>query len=619
MVVLSLLRKAHAHQSRNYRLTRTGVARPLLLVLSLGLFPVIQANEPAHAAPSACTVAFPGYTAGLTTVNGGAYDALTNPYKISTEEELVYLSWATSSANLDSTNASASPPTISRANALARSYKQTEDIDLMSCLWTPIGENQHIFNDSNGRFSGVFDGGSKVIRNLKIEVNAGLAGFVGLAFKADLKNLRLIDVDITNNGGDGTSRYAGTGGLAGAIYDTTKISNTRVTGRIQSIAYPTGGLVGEIQRTAGATISRSSADVTASSSNPLGRVGGLVGVVDVASTISTSFATGSVTALNRVGGLVGTAAGNIDNSYASSSVTATAASGDGVAGGLVGEKRAATTAVFTNSYAKGEVNGRSPIGGLLGAIAGGSVTATATFWDTEGTGLPSSAVGEAKSATQMKSFDTFGPTGAGWDITEGWVAFDSAASPPQIWGICSGSTHPFLLWQYSEDPCAVPSEVPSGVAPRTLLAPAIHLDVQSDVGDVVAGSRVLIEGEGLKSGSNYSLVVRSTPMTLQSGTVPSSGRFSQFVTIPGGIAPGEHTITLSAVGAGGEVLVLRQPFVVGPDGTFVSFGPVASSDVATLAATGVSEERGLGMSGAAFIAMTLGVMLLALRRRLIHE
>ena len=620
MHLYSLFRNVGAEKNKYRPLNGSRILGASLLVLGLGLVPSLQESGPAHASSSPCTTVFSGYTAGLTTLNGGAYNASTNPYKISTEEELVYLSWATSFANGTATNAAASPPRISRTDALRASYRQTEDLDLESCLWTPIGQNQHIFNDSNGRFSGIFDGSSRSIRNLKVEVNSGLAGFIGLAFKADIKNLRLIDVDIVNNGGDGISRYAGTGGLVGAIYDTTKISNARVTGQIQSIAYPTGGLVGEIQRTAGAEISRSSAEVTVSATNPLGRVGGLVGVVDVASNISLSFATGSVSGLNRVGGLVGTLAGNIDNSYASSLVTATATSGDGVAGGLVGEKRAATAAVLTNSYARGEVNGRSPVGGLLGAVDSGSVTALETFWDADSTGLLTSAgsIGEAKTLAEMQSFDTFGPVGAAWDITDGWVEFDSSATPPQIWGICSGSTHPFLLWEYESSPCLVPqseSGAPANepAAERRASSPAIHLDLQVTVGQQISGAPVVIGGEGLAGGSDYSLVVRSTPQTVDSGKASPLGNFSKRVSMPA-LAPGSYTLTLTAVAPDGSSLSLVQGFTVGADGTVTAMGSLAGSTGSALAATGSEPMVMLWSVGLAMLMMVAGASAVAASR-----
>lgn len=118
------------------------------------------------------------------------------------------------------------------------------------------------------------------------------------------------------------------------------------------------------------------------------------------------------------------------------------------------------------------------------------------------------------------------------------------------------------------------------------IEPAIHLDLKAKAGEVVAGAPVLIEGQGLRPGSTYSLVVRSTPVTVATGTVSGGGRFSTTVNLPAGIAPGNHTITLTAIGSDGSTLSLVTTFVVSNAGTFTSISPGVGSVVGGLAATG---------------------------------
>ena len=98
-------------------------------------------------------------------------------------------------------------------------------------------------------------------------------------------------------------------------------------------------------------------------------VGGLVGGNSGGGVITASYATGSASGDNRVGGLVGYSGGTITASYATGS-----ASGIDDVGGLVGENGGAITA----SYATGSVSGRGNyVGGLVGDnSSGGAITAS---------------------------------------------------------------------------------------------------------------------------------------------------------------------------------------------------------------------------------------------------
>ena len=87
-------------------------------------------------------------------------------------------------------------------------------------------------------------------------------------------------------------------------------------------------------------------------------VGGLVGWKDDSSAIINSYASGAVSGVNQVGGLVGANGGSIINSYASGAV-----SGDR-SGGLVGYSRMGSAII--NSYASGTVSGDRLVGGLVG-------------------------------------------------------------------------------------------------------------------------------------------------------------------------------------------------------------------------------------------------------------
>ena len=154
-------------------------------------------------------------------------------------------------------------------------------------------------------------------------------------------------------------------------------------------------------------------------------VGGLVGY-NRDSSITNSYATGSVKGYEDVGGLVGeNRDGNITNSYVMSSVE-----GHLWVGGLAGwNVRANITNCYatgsvkgsefigglfggnvigniTNSYAIGSVTGNYPVGGFIGDNwAGGNNTNS--YWDKTTSGISNSDGGIGKTTTELQS-----PTGA---------------------------------------------------------------------------------------------------------------------------------------------------------------------------------------------------------------
>ena len=583
--------------SRQSSLARlfSGVVVVTLLAGSIGLV----SSDKAEA--SACGT-------GTAPVEGNGTSG--DPYKIASRDNLIWVSAKTSSLNTDGTD---------RNQKLGAHYLVTADvIDLANCLWKPIGETAT--ENSLDGFTGLFDGGSAEIRGLRVDqTDARWAGFFGLVHQAALRNITLKDVNVSYR----NSTLRGTGGLTGSA-SNTQIVNSHVTGRIASNNQFTGGLIGATLGSSSATsISRSSVDaeVIGEDVNSGTRVGGLIGIVNRPVSITDSYASGSVTGRLIVGGLVGDAASTttIVNSYSSASVAATTTGGDGHAGGLVGQVR--TTVNITDAYARGEVSGDGNIGGLIGIIAANqTVNPSAAFWDKDGTDLSTSAggFGTPKSLAEMQSFDTFGPAGAGWDITDGWVEFDSSATPPQIWGICSGSTHPFLLWEYESSPCVFPqseSGAPANepAAEKRASSPAIHLDLQVTVGQRISGAPVVIGGEGLAGGSDYSLVVRSTPQTVDSGKASSLGNFSKRVSMPA-LAAGSHTLTLTAVAPDGSTLSLVQGFTVGADGAVTALGSPAGSTGSALPATGSDQLVMLWSVGLAMLMMVAGVSAVAASR-----
>lgn len=174
---------------------------------------------------------------------------------------------------------------------------------------------------------------------------------------------------------------SGVGGLigsnAGPILRSITIAGQMVTGGTN--AGSVGGLVGDNK--GAITASRSASTVEATGT--VQAVGGLVGLSATGSSITTSYATGSVIAANanRVGGLVGSHdAGAVNGSHAHGNVF-----GLDDVGGLIGFS---TTAAVNTSHATGTVTGQTNVGGLIGnrgtgvtdtTFAAGSVTGSGNY------------------------------------------------------------------------------------------------------------------------------------------------------------------------------------------------------------------------------------------------
>lgn len=253
--------------------------------------------------------------------------------------------------------------------------------------WQPIGTEAH-------PFTGAFYGQAYEIRDLFIDRpegnEVGLFGFVDTT--GVVENVGLVDATVTGN-------YC-VGGLVGYNKQGTVIDS-----------YSTGSVRGYL------------------------RIGGLVGWNR--GTVSKSYSTVRVTYARSVGGLVGYNTGTVSDSYSRGSVR-----GFEYVGGLIGTNHIG--GAVTNCYSSATVTYElPPKGGLVGVnymFVGG---VRGSFWDTQTSGLDSSAGGTGKSTTEMKDINTF--SSAAWNITV--VANPDTRDPSSVWNIVDGETYPFLSWE----------------------------------------------------------------------------------------------------------------------------------------------------------------------------
>jgi hypothetical protein len=179
-----------------------------------------------------------------------------------------------------------------------------------------------------------------------------------------------------------------------------------------------GGLVGTSEQS---TIHKSSSSGTISADN---RVGGIVGRLKSNSKLLECYSAANVTASYIVaGGLVGTNVEGslINNSYSTGNVIVLGNS----AGGLVGEQFGPPlSTTLSNSYSIGRViPGRPALGGIAGY---GDISSKfkSVYWNADTSPLDMCGNadsgcfgGEAKSTAEMKSYFTF----SSWDFTNVWM------------------------------------------------------------------------------------------------------------------------------------------------------------------------------------------------------
>jgi hypothetical protein len=300
-----------------------------------------------------------------------------DPYRIATAEQLLAIG--------------------SDPNLLDKHFTLVADIDLdpklpggrtliQAAIAPAVGEEGSVSGDP---FTGVLDGRGHMIRHLTIRGRQYSGLFGRLAAGAEVRDLGVVDVNITGYGTD-------VGGLAG--YSEGSVIRCFSTGVIGNGTQRAGGLVGW-------------------------NVG----------TLLLSYSTAAITADNYAGGLVGTNEGRVLWCYAQGRVK-----GDG---GPFGSKDRAAGLVAYNKgsiaccYSTCEVGGSGLYaGGLVGENAG---HVSGCFWDTQTSGRVGSAGGRGFTTAQMQDPQTY--LTAGWDLVG-----ESANGTSEVWQMPGQGGYPVL-------------------------------------------------------------------------------------------------------------------------------------------------------------------------------
>ena len=286
---------------------------------------------------------------------------------------------------------------------LDKKYVQVANIDLSVYSeegWESIGSYT---NDTNKiPFTGTYDGNGYKITGLTINrPETDYVGLFGYTEGATISNVSLENIKIIGK------HYLG--GLVGKAEDSA-IENSYATGSVTGDWY-LGGLVGLASKS---TIEKSYATGSVTGAVTGTYAGGLVGRAESGTTISNSYSASSVYGfIDDMGGVGNVSSGTIENSYTEGLVR-----GRDNVGGLVGWVTFSTT--ISNSYAIGSVKGGYvDVGGLVGRVDDSTVTNS--YWDTETTLQEESAGGKGKSTKDMKLKGTYADWDFVnvWEIDEG--------------------------------------------------------------------------------------------------------------------------------------------------------------------------------------------------------
>jgi hypothetical protein len=195
------------------------------------------------------------------------------------------------------------------------------------------------------------------------------------------------------------------------------------------------------------------------------------------------------------------------------------------------------------------------------------------------------------------------------------VAFAGPAPTLGTGAFGSGTVTVYYYATYHSDRVANGFETPTWYGyPTSALVDVltVSLDLDLNVGDPVADAPVEIAVEGLLVGSEYTVVVRSTPTTIALGNASNTGTVSDSSgRMPSGLAAGPHTVTFTGTDADGNA-VSRVAYLTVSDAGTVSYLSYTAAESLALAETGFEVAP---FGAAALLLLAAGVVLVLRRRR----
>ncbi|GAA6145511.1 hypothetical protein [Thalassolituus maritimus] len=290
--------------------------------------------------------------------------------------------------------------------------------------WEAIGANRsEVFS--------ILEGNNHTISNLYANGSGSYIGLFGFIRNADIRNLNIEDADLTG----------GRVGVLAALIGLSTVDRITVSGNLDGYSY-SGMLAGHVQLS---SVSNVQAKGTISSSSFFGGytpLGGVAGESNQSSFTNVEF-TGELIGneVTTVGGIVGFS--YRDTVITNALVTDSNLSARESVGGIIGDsfqKLTVTNALFIGNLSSGYST--SPIVGDL-YNNGDDIDVTGSYWDSEVSGIYTSAYGEARTTSELQCPTIPGDTMCDASLYSDW--------DETIWSFGTQSDYPSLIIDSDRD------------------------------------------------------------------------------------------------------------------------------------------------------------------------
>jgi hypothetical protein len=227
-----------------------------------------------------------------------------------------------------------------------------------------------------------------------------------------------------------------------------------------------------------------------------------------------------------------------------------------------------------------EVDGR--LLALTGAVTmdGGKVTIPVTVTVTL-PGVPTGVSAVAGNTNAVVSWTA--PANTGGSLISGYTVTSSggqtatvAGTSATVTGLTNGTAYTFTVTATNVSGSSAASDSSTAVTP--VITPTVSLVLNFLAGSNIRDAVTTVSASNLKVGSDFSLVMRSTPVIVHSGVVGSTGEVNWRGNLPTGVPAGAHSLTLYGVAPDGAVLTAVAWFSYNASGEIVEssrIGPVA--------------------------------------------
>jgi hypothetical protein len=163
-----------------------------------------------------------------------------------------------------------------------------------------------------------------------------------------------------------------------------------------------------------------------------------------------------------------------------------------------------------------------------------------------------------------------GQSGGGTDFCQTSPTVFTCTAPAQP-GV---SHHVVVVAVDSTDRAGEPAEATSGVVPASSVLPESDGDLTLPPGaksSVAAGKTITVSGSGYAPFSTVTVLIYSTPQILTTVVTDGTGSFSVEVTVPAGLAAGQHHLVAAGVDPSGELRYLTLPVTVTGGGAALAY------------------------------------------------